>query len=203
MKNTKIVSMTLSAMVLATLGATSVQAQEVVDQKGETPTEVTIIDNVDPTDPTDPLDPTDPTQKMLTLEKVPAAYNFESKLQNATYNLTADLTDETIEVFNDRSDREWSVKANVADNKLTRSSDSKEFTVDSFQIDGTELAATGAEGIVAKAEATKTAANNTGLIETAVNQVSIGFTDTDKALVVGDKLAGSIQYQLYNTADAK
>ncbi|MBO0432060.1 hypothetical protein DOK81_07750 [Enterococcus sp. DIV0660C] len=187
-------------MVLTTIGATSVHAQEVVDQKGETPTEVVITDN---DDPTDPLDPTDPNQKMLTLEKVPAAYNFESKLQNATYNLTADLTDETIEVFNDRIDREWSVKANVANNKLTRSSDSKEFTVDSFQIDGTELAATGAEGIVAKAEATKTAANNTGLIETTVNKVSIGFTDTDRALVAGDTLAGSIQYQLYNTADAK
>lgn len=200
MKSTKIVSMTLSAMVLTTIGATSVHAQEVVDQKGETPTEVVITDN---DDPTDPLDPTDPNQKMLTLEKVPAAYNFESKLQNVTYNLTADLTDETIEVFNDRIDREWSVKANVANNKLTRSSDSKEFTVDSFQIDGTELAATGAEGIVAKAEATKTAANNTGLIETTVNKVSIGFTDTDRALVAGDTLAGSIQYQLYNTADAK
>ncbi|GMC01100.1 MULTISPECIES: hypothetical protein [Enterococcus] len=200
MKNTKIVSMILSAMVLATLGATSVQAQEVVDQKGETPTEVVITDN---DDPTDPLDPTDPDQKMLTLEKVPAAYNFESKLQNATYNLTADLTDETIEVFNDRIDREWSVKANVASNKLTRSSDSKEFTVDSFQINGTEVAATGAEGIVAKAEATKTAANNTGLIETAVDNVSIGFTDADRVLVAGDTLAGSIQYQLYNTADAK
>lgn len=200
MKNTKIVSMILSAMVLATLGATSVQAQEVVDQKGETPTEVVITDN---DDPTDPLDPTDPDQKMLTLEKVPAAYNFESKLQNATYNLTADLTDETIEVFNDRIDREWSVKANVASNKLTRSSDSKEFTVDSFQINGTEVAATGAEGIVAKAEATKTAANNTGLIETAVDNVSIGFTDADRVLVAGDTLVGSIQYQLYNTADAK
>ncbi|WP_393968583.1 MULTISPECIES: hypothetical protein [Enterococcus] len=200
MKNTKIVSMILSAMVLATLGATSVQAQEVVNQKGETPTEVVITDN---DDPTDPLDPTDPDQKMLTLEKVPAAYNFESKLQNATYNLTADLTDETIEVFNDRIDREWSVKANVASNKLTRSSDSKEFTVDSFQINGTEVAATGAEGIVAKAEATKTAANNTGLIETAVDNVSIGFTDADRVLVAGDTLAGSIQYQLYNTADAK
>lgn len=199
MKNTKIVSMTLSAMVLATLGATSVQAQEVVDQKGETPTEVVITDN---DDPTDPLDPTDPNQKMLTLEKVPTAYNFESKLQNKTYNLTADLTDETIEVFNDRIDREWSVKANVLDNKLTRS-DAKEFTVDSFQIDGTEIAATGADGIVAKAEATKTAANNTGLIETAVASVSIGFTDTDSVLVAGDTLTGSIQYQLYNTADAK
>lgn len=202
MKNTKIVSMTLSAMVLATLGATSVQAQEVVDQKGETPTEVVITDNVDPTDPTDPLDPTDPNQKMLTLEKVPTAYNFESKLQNKTYNLTADLTDETIEVFNDRIDREWSVKANVLDNKLTRS-DAKEFTVDSFQINGTEIAKTGADGIVAKAEATKTAANNTGLIETAVASVSIGFTDTDSVLVAGDTLTGSIQYQLYNTADAK
>lgn len=200
MKNTKTVSMTLSAMVLATLGATTVQAQEVVDQKGETPTEVVITDN---DDPTDPLDPTVPDQKMLTLEKVPAAYNFESKLQNATYNLTADLTDETIEVFNDRIDREWSVKANVASNKLTRSSDSKEFTVDSFQINGTEVGATGAEGIVAKAEATKTAANNTGLIETAVDNVSIGFTDADRVLVAGDTLAGSIQYQLYNTADAK
>lgn len=202
MKNTKIVSMTLSAMVLATLGATSVQAQEVLGQKDETSTEVVITDN---DDPTDPLDPTDPDQKMLTLEKVPAAYSFESKLQNATYNLTADLTDETIEVFNDRIDREWSVKANVASNKLTRSSDSKEFTVDSFQINGTEVAATGAEGIVAKAVegSNKTAENNTGLIETAVDNVSIGFTDTDRVLVAGDTLAGSIQYQLYNTADAK
>jgi hypothetical protein len=201
MKKTTILGTVLSGVVLATMGTSSVLAAEVVGQTNDTPTTVTITDNTDPANPdVDPLDPTDPAQKLLTLEKVPDAYSFESTLQNDTYNLTSTLTDKSIDVFNDRSAREWSVKANVTDNKLTKGTN--EFTVDSFKVNDVEVGATAADGIVAKA-GNKTAAENTGVIKTPVTEVSIAFTDTAKVLKVGDTLNGSIHYQLFNTPNAK
>lgn len=201
MKKTTILGTVLSGVVLATMGTSSVLAAEVKEQAQDTPTMVTIKDNTDPTDPdTDPLVPTDPNQKMLTLENVPDAYSFESKLQNATYDLSATLTDKSIDVFNDRITREWSVKANVVGDKLTK--DTTEFTVASFKVNDVEVGATAADGIVAKAPETKDAATNTGVIKTPVTKVSIAFTDTAKVLKVGDTLNGNIHYQLFNTADA-
>lgn len=197
MKKTTILGTVLSGVVLATMGTSSVLAEVVVEQEKDTPTTVTIKDN---TDPTDPLDPTDPAQKMLTLESVPDAYSFESKLQNATYDLSATLTDQSIDVFNDRITREWSVKANVVGDKLTK--DTTDFTVASFKVNDAEVEATAEDGIVAKAPKTKDAATNTGVIKTKVEDVSIKFTDTAKVLKVGDTLTGSIQYQLFNMADA-
>lgn len=201
MKKTTILGTVLSGVVLATMGTSSVLAAEVKEQAQDTPTMVTIKDNTDPTDPdTDPLVPTDPNQKMLTLENVPDAYSFESKLQNATYDLSATLTDKSIDVFNDRITRNWSVKANVVGDKLTK--DTTEFTVASFKVNDVEVGATAADGIVAKAPETKDAATNTGVIKTPVTKVSIAFTDTAKVLKVGDTLNGNIHYQLFNTADA-
>jgi hypothetical protein len=76
--------------------------------------------------------------------------------------------------------------------------------VTSFKVNDQELTnGTGVDGIVAKAQAAKTDTNNTGVIKTSVTAISIGFTDTDKALRVNDKLAGKIDYQLFNTADAQ
>lgn len=201
MKKTTILGIVLSGVVLATMGTSSVLAEVVVEQEKDTPTTVTIKDNTDPTDPdTDPLVPTDPNQKMLTLENVPDAYSFESKLQNDTYDLSATLTDKSIDVFNDRITRNWSVKANVVGDKLTR--DTTEFTVASFKVNDVEVGATAADGIVAKAPETKDAATNTGVIKTPVTKVSIAFTDTAKVLKVGDTLNGTIHYQLFNTANA-
>jgi hypothetical protein len=201
MKKTTILGTVLSGVVLATMGTSSVLAEVVVGQEKETPTTVKIVDNTDPANPdVDPLVPTDPDQKMLTLESVPDAYSFESKLQNATYDLSATLTDKSIDVFNDRITREWSVKANVVGDKLTK--DTTDFTVASFKVNDAEVEATAADGIVAKAPETKDAATNTGVIKTPVTKVSIAFTDTAKVLKVGDTLNGNIHYQLFNTADA-
>lgn len=201
-KSTILGSLVLGALLIA-VGSTGVQAAEVAGQKGETTTIVKIKDNSDPTNPTDPLNPAAPDQKMLTLEKVPSGYTFESKLQNNQYTISSGtITDPTVDVFNDRIDREWSVKAAVLNNKITRS-DAKDFTVDSFKINDKEVSATGADGVVAKAQTSKTEANNTGVVKTPITAISIGFTDKDKVLKVGDQLDGKIQYQLYNTADAK
>jgi hypothetical protein len=141
----------------------------------------------------------------LTLEKVPSNYNFESKLQNNQYAIASGtITDGSIDVFNDTIARDWSVKASVDGNTITRNGDSKTFAVTSFKVNDQELTnGTGVDGIVAKAQAAKTDTNNTGVIKTSVTAISIGFTDTDKALRVNDKLAGKIDYQLFNTADAQ
>ncbi len=144
MKTTKFVSFALAGLVLATVGAQGVSAAEgdkgpVNGQAKDTTTTVTITDNSDPENPTDPIDPTDPTQKMLTLENVPSAYNFTTKLTDGNYTLTTgevvgndqyqtDLS-KAIVVFNDRIDREWSVRANVTDNKIVRASDNTAYTV--------------------------------------------------------------------------
>lgn len=191
MKTTKLFAVSLASWVL--LGAAvSAGAAPVVEQTGKTPTEVNIIE-----DDIDPIDPTNPNQKHLTLEKVPAGYSFESTLQNKSYALTANLTD-TIDVFNDLSKREWSVKASVV-NGLTKGDD--QFEVSQFKINDVELVGTGANGIVAKSGALDR--TNTGLIKTNVTKVNINFTDTNTVLKVGDKLTGKISYQLYNTATAQ
>jgi len=202
MKLTKYVFVSLlSTAILLPALSQSVNAEEVVSQKKETPAVVTIKDNDDGTG-TDPLDPTDPTQKNLTLEKVPTNYDFETKLQGETVEASSTLTD-TIDVFNDRIDREWSVKANLADNELNLTKNSSKLAVNEFQINDVDLIGTGATGIVAKAAESKTAENNTGLVKTSVSNLSIKFTDKNRELKAGDTLEGTISYQLYNTPDAQ
>lgn len=191
----------LSLAVLGVLGGLTgevVSAAEVEDQTKETPTTVIIKDN---DEGVDPLDPTDPSQKLLNLTKVPTKYNFETTVKQSNYSIDGTVTDGEINVFNDRISREWSVKATVKDNKL--SVNSENLAVTSFAINEKELVGSGAAGIVAKAETNKTAENNTGTISTAVNKVSIGFSDPDSVIKTGDTLSGTISYQLYNTATAQ
>lgn len=188
----------LSVGVLVGLSGQVVSAAEVVGQTQETPIGVTIKDGVDTTDP---LDPTDPNQKMLNLTKVPTQYNFETTVKNTDYTIDGTVKDGSIVVFNDRSSREWSVKATVKNDELTVSD--KTVSVTSFKINKEELVGSGAKGIVAKAADDKTVENNTGAITTDVSEVAIGFSDTANVVKVGSTLAGTISYQLYNTADAK
>ncbi|QIL49712.1 hypothetical protein G7082_01810 [Vagococcus hydrophili] len=188
-------------MTVLGLGAATTHAAPLVGQEKETKTQVTIQDEVDPTDP---LDPTDPDQKHLTLEKVPANYDFTSKLQNKNYALSAVLDSEnTIEVFNDRVSREWSVKANVKGDEITVGESANKLPITSFKINDIEIAKTGANGIVAKNAEGMTAENNTGSLKTAVNKVNIDFSDASNVLKVNDKINGTIQYKLYNTATAE
>lgn len=220
MKTTKLMSFAVTGLVLATLGGQMASAAVVENSDGtgksntteektiiengvnNTDTTVKIIDNTDPTDPTDPIDPTDPTQKMLVLEKVPSAYNFESKLTNGNYSIESGKVEgDPITVFNDRIDRDWSVKAFVQDNKLYTDKENKSgnFTVDSFTINGHDII-TGEDSIVAKSLENKTAENNTGRLKTEVKSIGINFKDNDGALKVGQSIYGTIQYTLYNTA---
>ncbi|MGM0218941.1 hypothetical protein [Enterococcus sp. AZ126] len=189
----------LTTIVFGGIAATSASAETVVGQTKETPATVTIQDS-DDTEETDPLDPTDPDQKLLTLEAVPAAYNFETVVQNKAYAVNGTLTDQNVSVFNDRSTRKWSVKATVKDNHIVRGTDT--FAVTDFKVNNAVLVGTGATGIVAKSNATPTAANNTGQIDTPVTTTSIGFTDQNNVLKAGDVLTGTISYQLYNTVTA-
>jgi len=199
-RKTVLVTFASAAILLPTLSQ-SVSAAEVVGQTKETPTIITIKDNDDGSG-TDPLDPTDPTQKNLTLEKVPTNYDFETKLQGETVEASTTL-DETIEIFNDRIDREWSVKATVVSDALNLTKNGSKLTVNEFKINNVDLVGTGATGIVAQAAENKTAENNTGLVKTSVKNLSIKFTDKNRELKSGDTLEGTINYQLYNTPDAK
>ncbi|MGX7203130.1 hypothetical protein BCR22_11920 [Enterococcus plantarum] len=190
----------LSSALLAIIGVgtigTSVFADEVQGNSKESKVNVTIEDE---DSGTDPLDPTDPDQKLLNLISVPEKYDFTSSLTNGTYSLTTTLSDQDIEVFNSRSTREWSVKASVAENKLT--SDSTNFDVTSFKINNNELVGAGATPIVAK-NGELTAEANTGTLSTPVTTASISFSDPSGKLKVGSQLTGTINYQLYNTANA-
>ncbi|WP_242596550.1 hypothetical protein [Enterococcus plantarum] len=190
----------LSSALLAIIGVgtigTSVFADEVQGNSKESKVNVTIEDE---DSGTDPLDPTDPDQKLLNLISVPEKYDFTSSLTNGTYSLTTTLSDQDIEVFNSRSTREWSVKASVAENKLT--SDSTNFDVTSFKINNNELVGAGATPIVAK-NGGLTDEANTGTLSTPVTTASISFSDPSGKLKVGSQLTGTINYQLYNTANA-
>ncbi|KRM79839.1 hypothetical protein FC84_GL000536 [Lapidilactobacillus dextrinicus DSM 20335] len=226
MKMTSILSASIVALSLLAVSAPAAHAAVIENSDGttddttkvfkgqnQTDTNVTIIDNVDPTDPdVDPLDPTDPDQKMLTLDSVPSEYNFESKLQGTAYTIDSGKIlagkdgKNDIAVYNDRIARAWSVKAQVADNQLTRASDSKGFAVTKFNVNDSELLTTGAKQIVFTAvtdPADRTAANNTGTLTKEVSKVAIGFNDANKDLKVNDKLSGKILYTLYNTIDAQ
>lgn len=201
MKNKKLYwGVLLSATILGgtSLGTTA-SAAVVEGQSSNTPATVTLKDN---TDVTDPLDPEDPNQKHLLLTAVPSAYSYESELKtNGSYSISGSVTGENknISVFNDRSSRNWSVKATVDNEELTLGSE--KFTVSNFTINDTALVGTGINGIVAK-NVDNSETNNTGTINTEVTKTSIEFSDPNSLLKAGDTLAGTVSYQLYNTADA-
>lgn len=201
MRNLKLFGVTLiSTTVLGIIASgTSAFAAEVAGQTGETPATVIIKDNTD--DP-DPLDPTDPGQTHLLLTAVPSSYNYESALQaNGMYTIEGTVTGDNhdISVFNDRSSREWSVKATVQNNQLTMGSNT--FDVSNLTVNSTKLVGTGVDGIVAKNIDT-TVTNNTGTINTPVTTTSIDFSDPNNVLKAGDTLTGTVDYQLYNTSNA-
>lgn len=223
MKTTKLMGLAMTGLVLAGMGGQGVSAAVVENSDGTNATDKTTVANgvnnttttveiIDNLDPTDPLDPTSPTQEMLTLEKVPSLYGFKSKLvNNGQYEITSGTIEgDPITVYNDRVDRAWSVKAVVKDNQLAKKGTTDTFAVSSFSITtGTEDKAvdivTGSDGIVSKAvdEASRTGANNTGLLKTTVSSIGIKFTDPEGKLKVKDTIEGTIQYTLYNTIDAK
>lgn len=201
MKNIKLFGVVLfSTTVLGILtSGVLASAAEVSGQTGETPATVIIKDSTD--DP-DPLDPSDLAQTHLLLTAVPSSYNYESELKNnGTYSIKGTVTgdNQSISVFNDRSSREWSVKATVQNNHLTMGTST--FDVSNLTINSTELVGTGVDGIVAKNSDTTTA-NNTGTINTPVTTTSIDFSDPGSVLKAGDTLSGIVNYQLYNTSDA-
>lgn len=176
-------------------------ADSVTGQTGSSPANVKVLDN---DAPVDPLDPTKPDQDELTLESVPNAYNFETTVKNGQYTIDGTLKDQTVDVFNNRSSRTWSVKASVVNNSIIANNSAKDtFSITNFKINDIALTGTGAQGIIAKSDAAPTKENNTGLLKTAVDSASIGFTDTNNVLKAGDTLTGTISYQLYNTADAQ
>lgn len=150
----------------------------------------------------DPLIPTDPTQNDLVLSRVPSEFKFSSTLYFEEYQLNQTLnSDEEISVINNRLIRDWSVKATIRNNQLT--SGNNTLTIKQFTIDDTSLVGTGSTGIILKSEDQKSLDNNIGTIQKRVNNVSITFSDDNHVLKANSELKGVIQYQLYNTADAK
>lgn len=192
-------------VVVTLLGATGVvsMAEEVIQPEPAKKSEVNVLikDSTDidgEGEDKDPLDPKDPetNKNHLNLVHVPESFNFESVLKNAEYSLTDKTVNDTIKVFNNRSTREWSVKASVVGNKIQRDEDTT-FDVTDFEINGVSIIS---GGIVAK---NKTPEENTGTLKTDVNEAKITFKDTEGKLKAGDKLTGTIAYQLYNTASAE
>ncbi|OQO64485.1 WxL domain-containing protein [Enterococcus faecium] len=199
MKKANLLGLGFASVILLNAGVTTVSAAEtaVTGQEKSTATKVTIKDD---TEPVDPIDPEDPNQNHLTLEHVPTNYNFESVVSNKSYAISSGTIEEnTIDVFNDRSARNWVVKASVKDDQLTKGGSN--YSVSNFKINGTTLA-TGAQTIVAQ-NPDNTITGNTGLIKTTVSSVSINFEDPNNTLKAGDELTGTIDYQLYLVAEAQ
>lgn len=186
---TKTLSAVFAGLILVNIGGVAAFAAEVPGQTGSTPTTLTI---------------TDATSGDLRLDAVPATYAFETEIENGTYSLSTGTigTPGNIVVSNDSIAQAWSVRATVANNQLTRAAAPATFDVNSFQINGAQLVGTGATGIVARSATTPDAGNNTGQITTPVTSIAIGFTDPSNVLQVNNVLNGTINYQLYNTADA-
>lgn len=199
MKKVTMMSTIVLGFMSATVGMTSVHGAEVIADGQQRKSTTTTVEIKDDKDTPDPLNPTDPNQKHLTLESVPSEYKFTSKLTHKTYSIEDNaVSGKSIDVFNDRSDRDWSVKASIPTNHLTVGD--KQFPVTSFKINDTEIVAQGETGVVSKV-GTKDE-TNTGLIKKAVEKLAISFTDNDLQLKAGDTLSGKIEYKLYNTPDA-
>ncbi|WHA09125.1 hypothetical protein P3T75_12735 [Enterococcus montenegrensis] len=205
MKKIKVI--TLSAVTLLSALTLALPVHAAVNGEDQTPTEVKITDatdpknpNTDPLLPEDPTNPVDPSQSHLVLNKVPTAYKFTSSVSNNQYTISSGTigngngSDKNIVVFNDRTNRNWQVKASVVGNKLTLGSD--DFTVSNFQVNNTEIAATGSKGIVFDSTETDGVA---GTKTKSVNSISIIFNDPNGILKAGDTINGTISYQLFNT----
>lgn len=161
----------------------------------------------------------DATTANLKLVQVPTAYNFETELtEDGVYQLnnTTPIDQPTLSVFNNKSDQTWQVNAKI-DNTLkltsaisgeTRDVTVTKFTIETKQESGAKEVVVGGETITGKAyaifqnEANPTAANNTHHLTTGVKNVAIKFKDNssvkEQKLQIGDKLTGTITYNLSN-----
>lgn len=145
------------------------------------------------------IDNKDPDERVLILRSVPSSYDFESTLQNGSYSLTTPLIGQNIVVFNNQLNGDWSVKASVQGNEIQKSA-SEKFPVTIFKVNSKNILAQGEDAIVAKSGDKDN--SNIGDISTEISNVSIDFNDSANILVPGDKLTGTINYQLFNTSDA-
>lgn len=145
---------------------------------------------------------TDPDQTSLMLTNVPGEFRFNSTLKyNGAYAIKNNMSGQNVTVFNDDSNRKWSVKANVVGNsfcinKQSNSNTNEKINIDSFLINNTQLIGTGSSGIIA------TSSGKVGEMNIAVSSAEIRFVDTNRSLGIGDSLSGSVTYQLYDTANA-
>lgn len=160
----------------------------------------------------------DATNANLKLVQVPTAYNFETELtEDGVYQLnsTTPIDQPTLSVFNNKINQTWQVNAKI-DNTLKLTSAGSEtrdvtvtkFTIETKQESGAKEVVVGDETITGKDyaifqnEANPTAENNTHHRTTDVTKVTIAFKDnsSDKAqkLKIGDKLTGTITYNLSN-----
>lgn len=199
----------LGAMVMSVSATVPAYAAEMgSDAYPNGNTSTANVDITDDKDPEHPDDPDNPTGVDLALIKTPLSYDFTTNLRSdGSYDLDADSTklqsdNASIVVFNNRIDRNWSVTAELAGSKIT-GENNKVGTVSSFLINGTEIVGTANKGIVATSPEDKTNENNTGNISKEVKSAKITFKDDNSAFKAGDKLTGTINYKLYNTATAE
>lgn len=151
----------------------------------------------------DPLDPSDGNQRSLVLKAVPTAFDFQTELKPKSYRLSQNLTNQAVEIYNDRLARDWSVKASVLNNQLTLENALNEyFPISSFKINQVELTGTGNQGIIVQSVTDKTLFNNVGVMKQPISQASIDFQDENGRLKASNTLKGTINYQLYNTPNA-
>lgn len=153
-------------------------------------------------DKVDPLVPDDPNQNELVLRHVPNEFRFQTKLSIQNYQVEAKLTNENVSVYNDRKDRDWSLKAVLDQNKLIGENQSV-FNVQQFKINEINLIGTGFSGIISKAPDIKTLQNNVGNLTKEINNISISFSDDKLNLKANESLQGQIIFQLYNTLTAE
>ncbi|WEV44908.1 hypothetical protein OZX60_05575 [Streptococcaceae bacterium ESL0687] len=214
----KLAGLALASSILLSSGAAIVSADEIkeketaisstADGNKTTTTNIEITDDntdkpdpIDPTDPTNPITP-DPGQEHLLLQHVPEAYNFSTQIKNKKYILTTGKVEKpSIEVFNDRSTRNWRVKASLGKDVLERTVENggeATFPIDSFSITtGTHAVdfGTGKEATVF--ENLTNDLSNTGTVSTDVKNIGISFNDSDNKLKAGQLITGTISYQLY------
>lgn len=146
----------------------------------------------------------DENQESLTLNKVPATFDFETPLMHKNYSITQELENERIEIYNDRLSRDWSVMASISNNQLEMGDHSNiTFPISSFKINETELVGTGAKGIVFNSVADKSIENNVGTLQVPIHQISVAFQDSEGQIKASTSLKAMVNYQLYNTSNAE
>ena len=154
---------------------------------------------------TDLFDPANPDQTVLVLKNVPTSFDFETTLNLNNYFLSTNLeANNDIVVYNNRLDRNWSVRASVVDDQLKL--DTKEqmtFPVTLFSINDVDITSTSSNGIVASSPDNKQLNTNVGEISTEVTVAQLNFTDGTHQLKANSKLQGTIRYQLYNTENVE